>query len=89
MAPPVERLRTDGCGQGGPGRVQVDLSLHTTLCTLYRTMAQRPLGVPSGGHGTDLEAPARHGTLVVSLRIPDVHSSPGSLRGGSGLGCEV
>lgn len=62
---------------------------HYTMYTVQDHGTQRPLSAPSGGHGTDHEAPVRHGTHVVSLRIPDVHSFPESLRGVSGLGCEV
>ena len=31
---------------GGPGRVPLDLSFHTTLCTLYRPMAHGTTAAP-------------------------------------------
>lgn len=92
MAPPVERHRMDGwmgeatgawAGPSGP------VPSHYTMYTVQDHGTQRPPGAPSGGHGTGLVAPVRHGTRVVSLTIPDVHSSPGSQTGGSGLGCGV
>lgn len=49
MAPPVERLSTSermGGSLGALGGVPVDLSFHTKLCTLYRTMARSALSAP-------------------------------------------
>lgn len=68
-------------GPAGP------VSSHYTMYTVQDHGTQRPLGAPSGGHGAGLEAPVRRGTRVLSPRIPDGHSSPGSPSGGSGLGC--